>query len=161
MKRPIVAGAPIALVAVLAGLTLHAADTLTWPWKDKKPADPALALLSKIDELVVSVSATKPQALTISVKASAPTSGFTELQLTPRIGDPKDLIFAFDARGRSPQDTTTQVITPVTINAVYGNAPLGSVRVIEVYAQDNCKAYSLKDKSEVPCTQKSGPQQTL
>ena len=56
-----------------------------------------------------------------------------ETRLTPRVGDPNDLIFAFDAKGRPPQDMTIQVVTPVTFTAEYTGAPIDKVGVVEVY----------------------------
>jgi hypothetical protein len=159
MKSPVAIGAMIACASVFTSITLLAAETQTWPWKDTAPVDPALALLSKVDALTVAVSASQPPTLTISVEAQAPTPGFTELKLTPRMGDPQDLVFAFDVRGRRPQDMTIQVLTPVTVNAEYADAPLASVGVVEVYTQENCKAFSLKDKTEVECTMNPGSQQ--
>ena len=92
------------------------------------------------------------------MSASAPTSDFTELPLTPRVGDPKDLIFAFDAKGRPPQEASSEVVTPVTFNAAYSGAPIDKVDVVEVYGKANCKAFSVKDNKAVDCTSKSVPQ---
>ncbi len=88
----------------------------------------------------------------------APTPGYSELQLTPRMGDPNDRIFAFDARGRAPQDVTDQVETAVNIEASYTGAPIGKFDVIEVYGKDNCMGYSLTDSKPVECSAKSMPQ---
>lgn len=159
MKPPIALGAAIASIGVFTSLSLLAADTQQWPWKNTAPVDPALALLANVDTLTVSIGGSQPPTLTVSVGAQAPTPGFTELTLTPRFGDPNDVIFAFDARGRRPQEMTIQVLTPVRISAEYADAPLSSVGVIEVYAQGNCKAFSLKDKAEVECTMNPGSQQ--
>lgn len=156
MKASIAFGAAIAWIGLLMCFPGLAAETQSWPWKDKAPVDPALALLSKVDALTVAVA---EGGLRITVEAQAPTPGFTEVRLTPRIGDPTDLIFAFDVRGRRPQDMTAQVLTPVTIDVVYPDAPLASVGVVEVYAQENCKAFSLRDKAEVECTMNPGSQQ--
>ena len=128
-----------------------------WPWKDKTPPDPALASLTSIEAITVAINKSNPPTVTITVSASAPTPGFTELQLTPRIGDPKDLIFSFDAKGRPPQDLTNQVVTPVTIAAEYSDAPVESLSIVEIYAQTNCKAFSVKDSKEIACTAKSLP----
>jgi hypothetical protein len=159
MKSPVATGALMACASVITSFALVAAETKTWPWNDKTPVDPALALLSKVDTLKVAITELAEPALSISLEAQAPTPGFTEVKLTPRIGDPNDLVFAFDVRGRRPQDMTTQVLTPVTIDVEYSDAPLASVGVIEVYAQENCKAFSLKDKTEVECTMNPGSQQ--
>ncbi|HXG79109.1 MAG TPA: hypothetical protein VNJ31_07225 [Methyloceanibacter sp.] len=152
MKRP-------ALFAVLlaASLSPAAAETVIWPWKDKTPPDPALTMLTSIESVGVAVNKTNPPTVTVTVHATAPTPNFTELQLTPRIGDPKDLIFSFDAKGRPPQDMTIQVLSPVEINVEYSDAPMESLGVIEVYGQSNCKAFSVKDNKEVECTAKSLP----
>ncbi|ODR96386.1 hypothetical protein AUC69_14560 [Methyloceanibacter superfactus] len=159
MKSPIAIGALIACTSVFTTLPLLAAETRSWPWKDTAPVDPALALLQKVDSLKAAITDLTPPSLSISVDAMAPTPGFTELKLTPRLGDPNDLIFAFDVRGRPPQDLTTQIETPVTIDVAYQDAPLASVGIVEVYAKDNCKAFSLKDKTEVECSMNPGSQQ--
>jgi hypothetical protein len=159
MKHPIALGAAIACASAVASLPLVAAGTQSWPWKDTAPVDPALALLTKVDSLTVAIGTSQPPALSVSVGAQAPTPGFTELKLTPRIGDQNDRIFAFDVRGRRPQEMTIQVLTPITIDIEYPDAPLASVGVVEVYAQQNCKAFSLKDNTEVECTMNPGSQQ--
>jgi hypothetical protein len=144
-------------IFLAASLSAAHADPLIWPWKDKMPPDPALAILTSVETVSVVINKSNPPTVTIKVGATAPTPGFTELQLTARIGDPKDKIFSFDAKGRPPQDMTIQVITPVDINAEYSDAPLESVGVVEVYGQTNCKAFSVKDNKEVECTAKSLP----
>jgi hypothetical protein len=159
MKSPVAIGALIVCVSVFTSLPLLAAETQTWPWKDTAPVDPALALLEKVNSLKVEITDLTPPSLSVSVEAKAPTPGFTEVKLTPRLGNPNDLIFAFDVRGRRPQGSTNQVETPVTIDVAYADAPLASVGIVEVYAKDNCKAFSLKDKTEVECTMNPGSQQ--
>ena len=142
-----------ALAAFAFSLPLLAADPLPWPWKAKTPPDPALVLLSHIDEVSVAIDKSNPPVLSITVKAQAPSPGYSELQLTYRLGDPKDRIFAFDARGRAPQDTAEQVITPVTIEAAYADAPIGNFDVIEIYAKDNCVGYSVTQSKVTACTE--------
>ena len=158
MKSPVAFGAMITCAGLLASTAILAAETKTWPWLDQTPVDPALALLYRVDALSVSVTELAEPTLHIVVEAQAPTPGFTELKLTPRIGDPNDQIFAFDVRGRRPQEFVSQVLTPVTIDVEYENAPLASVSVVEVYAHDNCMAFSLKDNTEVECTMNPGSQ---
>jgi hypothetical protein len=155
MKRLTIAGAIVAFAALTASLPLLAAAPLPWPWKDKSPPDPALVVLNSVDNVTASVNDKEPPTVTISVAATTPTPGFTELVLTPRMGDPKDLIFAFDAKGRPPQDMTIQVISPVTFSVEYADAPIDKVGVIEIYGQSNCKAFSLTEKKAVECTSKS------
>ena len=152
------------VVTLLVSLTLigtsvasASADTRLWPWKDKTPPDPALAILTSVESVTAAINKKEPPTVTISVSATAPTPNFTELQLVPRIGDPKDLIFSFDAKGRPPQDMTIQVQSPVEISVEFTDAPIDSLGVIEVYGQTNCKAFSLKDNEEVECTAKSLP----
>jgi len=152
MTRPLLAA--VAFAAILTA-PAFAAEPQDWPWKDPAPPDPALAALPKISDVTAGLDKVT---VTITVKAMAPNPGFTELQLTPRMGDPEDRIFAFDARGRAPQDVTDQVQTPVTIEAAYTGAPLGKFDVIEVYGSDNCMAYSLADSKPVECSAKSMPQ---
>jgi hypothetical protein len=137
---------------------LLADDTLPWPWKSKTPPDPALVVLASVDDVAVVINKSTPATFAITVKANAPTPGFTELQLTPRVGDPNDLIFAFDAKGRPPQDLTNQEITPAPFGAVYADAPIDKVGVVEVYTQGNCKAFSVTDNKAVECTSQSVPQ---
>jgi hypothetical protein len=149
MKRLFVT---ITSLAMLAATPLLAADTLPWPWKSKMPLDPALVVLSKVNE----VTATIDNAIvSVSVKVDAPTPQYSELQLTPRLGDPNDRIFAFDARGRAPQETVPDKIEPVTIDKAYSAAPIGKFDVIEVYAKENCKGYSVKDGKPVECSSKA------
>ena len=153
MKAPAPIFAAIAFLALL-GLAgpLHAADVQPWPWKEKGPVDPALALLTKIDDLTVTVDdKAQPATVAISVKAVAPNPKFTELQLAYRMGDTEDLTFEFDARGRPPQDMTTQVETPVTIEAKFADPPLAKLGVVEVYAKDNCMGYSIKERTKTEC----------
>jgi hypothetical protein len=158
MQRPVRTAALIAsFVLLAASFSAAYADPLIWPWKDKKPPDPALAMLTSVESVSVAINKKNPPTVMITVNASAPTPGFTELQLTPRIGDPTDLIFSFDAKGRPPQDMTIQVITPVEINVEYSDAPIDSLGVVEVHGQTNCKAFSLKENKEVECTAKSLP----
>jgi hypothetical protein len=158
MNRVKLVGA-LAAIAILTGTLPLLAAPLTWPWKDKTPSDPALVQLSSVEDVTVAVNKSDPPTVTITVAASAPTPNFTELQLTPRVGDPNDLIFAFDAKGRPPQDFNTQVITPVNFTAEYSGAPIEKVGVIEVYTQSNCKAFSVKDNKTVECSSQSVPQQ--
>jgi hypothetical protein len=153
------AGAVTVTVAVMtANLPLLAADPSPWPWKSKLPPDPALVQLVSIEDVSAVINDTNPPTVSISVNASAPTPNYSELQLTPRIGDPNDLIFAFDAKGRPPQDMTIQVVTPVSFTVDYTDAPTDKVGVIEVHSQSNCKAYSVKDKKPTDCTSESAPQ---
>jgi hypothetical protein len=147
----------VPLILLAASFSAAYADPLIWPWKDKMPPDPALAILTSVEGVSVAVNKTNPPTVTIEVSATAPTPGFSELQLTPRIGDPKDKIFSFDAKGRPPQDMTIQVITPVDISAEFSDAPFESLGVVEVYGQTNCKAFSVKDNKEVECMAKSLP----
>jgi hypothetical protein len=50
------------------------------------------------------------------------------------------------------------VLTPVTIDVEYEKAPIASVGVVEVYAKDNCLAFSLKTQTAVECTMNPGSQ---
>src|SRR6266545_1222929 len=134
MKRPIVIGAMVASAAVMtASLSLLAAEPETWPWKSKLPPNPALVELTSVEGVTVVVNKSDPPIVAITVNASAPSPGFSEFQLAPRMGDPKDLIFSFDAKGRPSQDMATQVITPVTFTLEYKDAPIEKVGVVEVY----------------------------
>ena len=157
MNRVKLVGA-LAATAILTGSLPLLAEPLTWPWKDKTPSDPALVQLSSVENVTAAINKSDPPTVTVTVAALAPTPNFTELQLTPRVGDPNDLIFAFDAKGRPPQDFTTQVITPVTFTAEYTGAPIEKVGVVEVYGTSNCKAFSVKDNKPVDCTSTSVPQ---
>src|SRR5690349_18145359 len=129
-----------ALTVMSASLPLLA-EPLQWPWKSKMPPDPALVQLVSIEDVSAAVNKTTPPTVSITVNASAPTPNYSELQLAPRIGDPKDTIFAFDAKGRPPQDMTIQVVTPVSFTVDYTDAPIDKVGVIEVQSQSNCKAF--------------------
>ncbi len=158
MNRATLAGALAATAALTLSLPLLA-EPVTWPWKNKTPGDPALVNLASVEDVTASISKSDPPLLTINVSASAPTPNFTELQLTPRIGDPNDEIFAFDAKGRPPQDLTSQVVTPVTFTAEYTDAPTDKVGVVEIHTTSNCKAFSVKDQKSVDCSSTSLPQQ--
>lgn len=158
------ASARLAVLAGLAALALTgpllAADPLPWPWKDKGPNDPALALLTSVEDVSVVVNdKSTPSTVAITVKATAPAPGFTELQLAYRMGDAEDLKFEFDARGRPPQDVTTEAATPVTISAEYADPPLAKLGIVEVYAKDNCMGFSIKDKTKVDCKPRPGTAQ--
>ena len=158
MKRPILIGAMIASAAVMtASLPLLAADPQRWPWKSKLPPDPALVELASVESVTVVINKSNPPTVAITVNASAPTPAFSEFQLTPRMGDPKDTIFAFDAKGRPPQ-VAAQVITPVTFSIEYTDAPIDKVGVIEVYGQGNCTAFNVTENKAAECTSKSTPQ---
>jgi hypothetical protein len=150
--------ARLAVIAFLLTTPALAAGPQPWPWKAKPPRDPALATLSHIDAVTASVA---EGTVSVSVKAMAPAPGYTELQLVSRMGDPKDRIFAFDACGRAPQEVTSQVLTPVTIEVAYADAPIAKLEVIEVYSNDNCLAYSVKDGRPVECTSKAIPQEPV
>jgi len=160
MKRPLQVGAAIVCASTLMAISALAAETETWPWIDKTPPNLALATLPKIDSVTAAIDDIDPPTVTVSVKAKAPTTGFSELQLTPVLGDPDDEIFTFEAKGRPPQDVTPQVLTPVTVTGKYKDAPVAKVAVVEVRGVDNCKAYSIKDKKEVACTTADIPSTT-
>jgi hypothetical protein len=145
----------LAVIALVVAAPVFAAAPQPWPWKSKAPPDPALATLSHINDVTASAAA---GTVSVAVNAMAPAPGYTELQLVSRMGDPNDRIFAFDARGRPPQEVTTQVLTPVTIEVSYADAPIAKLEVIEVYSNDNCLAYSLKDSKPVGCTSRAVPQ---
>jgi hypothetical protein len=151
MHRALIA---FSLMTVLA-TPLLAVEPEPWPWKAKAPMDPALAILSHVDEVTAAID---NSIITIAVKAVAPSPGYSGLTLTPRLGDPDDRIFAFDARGRAPQEMSSQVLTPVSLAISYADAPLSKLDRIEVYANDNCMAYSVKDKKPADCTSKALPQ---
>jgi hypothetical protein len=147
--------AMLAAIALFVAAPVLAAAPQPWPWKSKAPADPALATLSHIDDVTASVS---EGTVSVAVKAMAPATGYTELQLVSRMGDPNDRIFAFDARGRAPQQVTPQVLTPVSIAVSSAAAPIAKLEVIEVYSNDNCLAYSVKASKPVECTSRAVPQ---
>ena len=159
MNRPVLIGALVAAFALAGGATPPwAADAQPWPWKSKLPPDPALVVLTSVEGVTAAITKSDPPKVTITVSASAPTPNYSELQLTPRMGDPKDLIFAFDVKGRPPQDLSNQVITPVSFTVEFIDAPIEKVGVVEVNAQEGCKAFSLTENKEVPCTSLSAPQ---
>ena len=157
MNRTIFFGAMAAVVLISASVL--AADTIPWPWASKSTPDPALAALTEIGDVTASIEKSDKPLVSITVNATASTPNYSDLQLVPRMGDPKDLIFAFDAKGRPPQNVNDQAVTQVTISAKYSDAPIAKVGVIEVYGQKNCKAYSITDNKAVECTSKSMPQQ--
>lgn len=156
MNRTILVGAA---AAVLMSASVFAADTIPWPWASKSTPDPALAALTEIGDVTASIEKSDKPLVSITVNATAPTANYSDLQLVPRMGDPNDLIFAFDAKGRPPQDVSEEAATQVTINGKYSDAPVAKVGVIEVYGQNNCKAFSVTDNKAVECTSKSLPQQ--
>lgn len=157
MNRTLFAGALAALAMMSASVL--AADTIPWPWASKSTPDPALAALTDINDVTASVEKSDKPLVSITVTATAPTPNYSDLQLVPRMGDPKDLIFAFDAKGRPPQNVTDQVVTQITISGKYTDAPIAKVGVIEVYGQNNCKAFSITDNKAVECSSKSMPPQ--
>jgi hypothetical protein len=158
MNRPVSLGALTAALAVVTvSLPLLAAPQ-PWPWTSKLPPDPALVQLVSVDDVSVVINKTNPPIVVITVNGQAPTPNYTELQLTPRIGDPKDLIFAFDAKGRPPQDMTIQVVTPVSFTVEYVDAPTDKIGVVEVNGMENCKAFSVTENKPTECTSQSAPQ---
>ena len=159
MNRPVLLGALTAFLAVMtASLPLLAADPLPWPWKSKLPPDPALVQLVSVEGVTVVINKSNPPTVSITVNAKAPTPDYSELQLTPRIGDPNDKIFAFDAKGRPPQDMTIQVITPVTFSVEFAGVPIEKLGVVEVNTLENCKAFSVTENKPTECTSQSAPQ---
>jgi hypothetical protein len=112
-------------------------------------------VLPRVDGVTASID---KEIATISVQATAPTAGFSELALTPRIGDPKDRIFAFDIRGRAPQEAGAEAPAPVSLDVSFAGAPIGKFDVIEVNGKENCLGYSIPDAKTVECTSKSVPQ---
>jgi hypothetical protein len=159
MKRLALLGTLVAAIGIAsAGGSLLAADPQPWPWKSKLPPDPALVVLTSVEDVTAAINKSDPPTVTVTVNASAPTPNYSELQLTPRMGDPKDLIFAFDAKGRPPQDLSTQVVTPVSFTVEYVDAPIDKVGVVEVHAQGGCKAFSLTENKAVACTSVSASQ---
>jgi hypothetical protein len=157
MNRKIVFGAVAATAMVSA--SVFADDTLPWPWASKSTPDPALAVLTEIGDVTASIDKSDKPLVSITVNATAPTPNYSDLQLVPRMGDPKDLIFAFDAKGRPPQNVSDEAPTQVTISAKYSGAPTAKVGVIEVFGQNNCKGFSITDNKAVECTSKSMPEQ--
>lgn len=152
----------IAVAAVIAEgiLPVAAAEPQTWPWKAKTPPDPALGLLTRVDSVAVDVSKSDPPVISVTVKATAPAADYTDLQLAYRLGDPNDLKFEFDARGRPPQKPPANPEpTPVTIDAAYRDAPVAKVKVIEVHAKDNCIGYSVTDNKTIDCVKPKVPAQ--
>ena len=159
MKRPTVIGAMVASAAVMTiSLSLLAAEPETWPWKSKLPPNPALVQLSSVESISVVINKSDSPTIAITVNASAPSPGFSEFQLAPRMGDPRDLVFSFDAKGRPSQDMTKQEVTPVSFTLEYKDAPIEKVGVIEVYGQSTCKAFSVTDNKETECKATSTPQ---
>jgi hypothetical protein len=158
MNRPIVLGALLTAFAIAGAAPLLAADAQPWPWKSKLPPDPALVVLTSVEDVTAAINKSDRPTVTITVKASAPTPNYSELQLSPRMGDPKDQIFAFDAKGRPPQDLTNPVVTPVTFTVEYADAPIDKLGVVEVNGQEGCKAFSLTENKAVSCTSLSAPQ---
>jgi hypothetical protein len=159
MNRPLLLGALTTTLALLAASSLAlAGDPQPWPWTSKLPPDPALVRLVSIDSVSVVINKSEPPTVAVTVNAQAPTPNYTELQLAPRIGDPSDLVFAFDAKGRPPQDMTIQVVTPVSFTLEYTGAPIDKIGVVEVHGMENCKAFSVKDNKEAECTSQSAPQ---
>jgi hypothetical protein len=159
MNRKVLLAAFACAAMLRLGASL-AEDALPWPWISKTTPDPALASMQEIGDVSASIDKADKPLVSITVNATAPAGNFTELQLVPRMGDPKDLIFAFDAKGRPPQDLKDKTPSPVTISAKYSDAPVAKVGVIEVYGQDNCKAFSIADNKPAECTSKAMPPQT-
>jgi hypothetical protein len=156
MNRKILVGA-VAATAMMSA-SVFADDTLPWPWASKSTPDPALALLTEIGDVTASIEKSDKPLVSITVNATAPTPNYSDLQLVPRMGDPNDLIFAFDAKGRPPQNVNDKAPAQVTISAKYSDAPIAKVGVIEVYGQNSCKAFSVADSKAVECTSNSLPQ---
>jgi hypothetical protein len=112
-------------------------------------------VLPKVETVNASVDG---KLVTLSVKALAPTAGYSEIALSPRMGDPNDRIFAFDIRGRAPQEIAVPAETPVSLDVSFADAPIGKFDIVEIYAKENCMGFSLTDKKAVDCSAKSVPQ---
>jgi hypothetical protein len=139
-----------------------AADPMVWPFVDKAPRDPALGLLQKVDSVDVEISDLEGQLITIDVKATAPRPGYTDVTLVNRPGKLNDRIFAFDLRGRPPQKPAKEEDpTELTAGGTYKDAPVGEIDVIEIYAEENCIAYSIVEKKTVECTTRVRDDETL
>lgn len=123
-----------------------------WPFNTGKLPNPALGLMSKVDGIKVAVGGNKSKLLTITVEATAPREGYSDLTLVGRPGPKDDQTFAFDARGRPPENMTAAAQpTPVTVQGTFANAPVSSVKTVEIYAEHNCIAYSVVKKTTGPC----------
>ena len=121
MNRSILFGALTAIAAVMTA-SRSCRRPSSWPWKSKTPPDPALVPLVSSRATSRRHQQSDPPIVTITVNATAPTPDYTELQLTPRMGDPKDLIFAFDAKGRRPRNDDPGH-DPGHLHGEYSDAP--------------------------------------
>ena len=156
--KPLACALTATFAVMAASLPSLAADPLPWPWKSKLPPDPALVELVSVQDVSVVINKSEPPTVSITVNAKAPTPDYSELQLTPRIGDPNDKIFAFDAKGRPSQDMTIQVTEPVTFSVEFAGVPIEKLGVVEVNALENCKAFSVTENKPTECTSQSAPQ---
>ncbi|MFD0987184.1 hypothetical protein [Methyloligella solikamskensis] len=151
-----------ALIGLATSGAALAAEPMVWPFAEKAPRDPALGLLQKVDGIEVSVKDLDAKLIAIEVKATAPRPGYTDLTLVNRPGKLNDRIFAFELRGRPPQEPSEdEDPTEVTAGGTYKDAPVGEIDVIEVYAEDNCIAYSLAEEKTVECTTRVREDETL
>jgi hypothetical protein len=152
MKMPLFLAAAGLFACSIIG-SAAAAQTKPWPFNVKTPPNPALGLMNSIDDVKVSVSASDPKLITITVQATAPGPGYSNLTLVGKPGPLNDLTFAFEARGRPPQQTSPQPEpTQVTLGGTYEDAPIAKVKTVEIYARNNCMAYSVADGKTGPCT---------
>ncbi len=146
----------ISLAGPASAKTKH--GPIKWPFGQKVPPNPALGMLDKIDDVSVDISKTDPQLITITVKAMAPRPGYSDLTLVDKPGPLDDMTFAFEARGRPPQDMTQKPqATEVTLTGTYKDAPIAKVQSIEIYANQNCVAYSVADHTTGNCKVKMPP----
>ena len=115
-------------------------------------ADPALATLSHVDD----VTRRRQRVRSVDHRGQGHGAGpglQRSSQLTPRMGDPNDRIFAFDAAGARRTRTCEPGADAGELERSHTPMrPSSKLDVIEVYANDNCMAYSVKDKKPIECT---------
>jgi hypothetical protein len=121
----------LALIAAFA-LAACQTDAAPRPSRGRPPGAPEQQLAQIIS---VTVRKESPMAVSVTVKAMAPTPGYTHLNLRPvtYIQRPPDGIYDLTAVGTPPSGIVAQVLTPVEFRYVWQTFP-GEMRGVRVHA---------------------------
>lgn len=114
---------------------------------EDKPPNRQLQQVYEVTAIQLSVLESLPPQLKIDAEGSTRSGGWSNLQLAPYkyITPPVDGIYEFDFKAQPPEDTATQIITP--IKASYTMNPLPeNLKGVKIYAEQN-SAVALLEQS--------------
>jgi hypothetical protein len=121
-------------LALIAAFALAACQTDAAPRTSRgRPPGAPERQLAQIT--AVEVRKQSPQSVSVTVKAMAPTPGYTNLSLRPvtYIQRPPDGIYDLTAVGTPPSGIVAQVLTPVEFRYVWQTYP-GEMKGVRVHA---------------------------